>query len=294
MAERFGGRFSPGAGAGEAPSGRVSPYDGKVPLRMAFRTNLLFLAPVPIGIRAFFAGPVGLAEYLVAFGGLMLAAWLTREGLKAEDAYNARKIARPPAFPRKMVASVLTGLSLGIAGFAGFGAMPAAIFAVLGAVLHAASFGFDPLRAKGVEAHGEFQTDRVAKVVDEAEAYLEAMRETIRTLGDRALTERVETFISAARRLCRTVEDDPRTLTGARRYLGVYLLGARDATAKFADLYRSRKDQGARTDYEALLDDLEKTFAARTERMLLDDRSDLDIEIDVLRERLEREGVHAE
>ena len=44
----------------------------------------------------------------------------------------------------------------------------------------------------------------------------------------------------------------------------------------------------------ALLDDLETNFAARTRKSLLDDRSDLTVEIDVLRERLSREGVRTE
>ena len=48
----------------------------------------------------------------------------------------------------------------------------------------------------------------------------------------------------------------------------------------------------ARADYEALLTDLEQNFAARTQKLLLDDRSDLTVEIEVLRERLDREGVH--
>ena len=92
----------------------------------------------------------------------------------------------------------------------------------------------------------------------------------------------------------RAVEDDPRDLTGARRYLGVYLLGARDATAQFADLYAKTRNEEARRDYEALLDDLEKSFSSRTEKMLLDDKVSLDVEIDVLRERLAREGIASE
>jgi len=40
-----------------------------------------------------------------------------------------------------------------------------------------------------------------------------------------------------------------------------------------------------------LLDDLSGNFAARTEKLLHDDRSDLDIEIGVLRDRLQREGI---
>jgi len=68
-------------------------------------------------------------------------------------------------------------------------------------------------------------------------------------------------------------------------------MGARDATIKFADMYARTQDTKARDDYEALLDDLEKSFSDRTRKMLLDDRSDLTVEIDVLRDRLQREGV---
>ena len=94
--------------------------------------------------------------------------------------------------------------------------------------------------------------------------------------------------------MIRTVEEDPRDLTAARKYLVVYLRGAHDATVKFADLYARNQDAQARDDYLALLDDLDQNFAARTAKSLLDDRSDLNVEIDVLRERLSREGVRLE
>jgi hypothetical protein len=68
-------------------------------------------------------------------------------------------------------------------------------------------------------------------------------------------------------------------------------MGARDATIKFADLWAKTHDPGARADYEALLDDLETNFARRTTALLEDNRTDLDIEIGVLRDRLKREGV---
>jgi hypothetical protein len=67
-------------------------------------------------------------------------------------------------------------------------------------------------------------------------------------------------------RLFRTIEGDPGDLTAARKYLSVYLLGARDATVKFADHYAQTRDAAARTDYEALLTDLETTFARRPGR----------------------------
>ena len=68
-------------------------------------------------------------------------------------------------------------------------------------------------------------------------------------------------------------------------------MGARDATVKFADLYSETQDPGARGDYEALLTDLEANFAARTRALIDSGRTDFDIELQVLRDRLAREGV---
>lgn len=292
MARKFGGRHSPG-GQPEATPPRGSRWQGKTRTRAGGRVNALFVAPFPLLPLAFFGDPVGLGLNLAAYGILMLAAWLTREGVLAHEAFDARKVARRPAIPRKIFASVLTGLGLGVAGAAGGDALAPVIFAVLGAGLHFMAFGADPLRDKTAENIDSFQANRVARVVDEAESHLKAMKEAILRAGDRQAESRVDQFITTARDLCRTVEEDPRDLTSARRFLGVYLLGARDATVKFSDIFARTRDAGARADYMALLDDLEQGFAARTRKLLLEDRSDLDIEIDVLRDRLAREGLRS-
>lgn len=289
MAERFGGRFSPGAGT---PPGPGVPRRS----RAGARANFLFVVPFALLLAAFQQEPVGLALKLAAFGDLMVAAWLTRDGLMAEDAYEARRVARRPALPRKTLGSILTGSGLALAGLdpAAFGLVEPAIFFVLGAALHFLAFGPDPMADKGAGGIDGFQTERVARAVDEAERHLAAMADAIRRARLPALERRVESFGGTARAMFRAVEEDPRDLTGARRFLGVYLLGARDATVQFADLYARTQNAGARADYEALLDDLENSFARKTEKLLSDDRSMLDVEIEVLRERLAREGVHSE
>lgn len=295
MAEKFGGRYSPDGRAADPETGSAKPGPRAATMRRTRaggRANLLFVAPLPLLATAFFGTPVDLATHLLAFGTLILAAWLTREGLVAQDAYDARRIAKRPAIPRKIFGSVLTGLGLGIAGFApGGDFLTPAIYTLLGAVLHFIAFGPDPLRDKGAEGVDSFQSDRVARAVGEAEKHLAAMSDAILRARDRRLERRVEAFQDTVRDMFRTVEDDPRDLTGARKYLSVYLLGARDATVKFADLYARTGDEAARADYVALLDDLEKNFAARTEKLLTDNRTDLDIEIEVLRDRLARDGV---
>lgn len=257
------------------------------------RVNLLFVLPFAFAIKAFFSEPAGLALNIGAFGALMLAAWLTREGSLAQAAYDARKVARRPAIPRKIFGSALTGIGLGLAGLAG-GVTEALIFGVLGAGLHFAAFGADPLSDKGMEGIDAHQTDRAARAVEEAEETLAEMADAIRRAGDRHLVDRVARFAETIRPLFRAVQDDPRTLSAARRYLGIYLTGARDATVKFADFYARGRDAQARSDYEALLDDLESQFTLRRAALLEDNRTELDIEIEVLRERLEREGIRRE
>ncbi len=289
MAQRFGGAHSPNATPNTPKS---SPLKGKKPRRAGGRVNALFLAALPLAVRAFFLDAGAMALALVAFGTLILAAWLTREGLAAQDAYDERKVARRPALPRKMIGSVLTAIAFYLATLADApNLFSPLIFAVLGGALHSFAFGFDPMKNKGMEGIDEFQQDRVARVVNEGEKHLAAMRDAILRTEDRTLVARVEAFQTVARDMFRTVEEDPRDLTKARRYLGVYLSGATDATAKFADIYARNQDPAARADYEALLDDLETNFADRTKSLLVDDKTDLDIEIEVLRDRLDREAT---
>ena len=297
MARKIGGRYSPGGrsggqGGGPATSAPVDWSKAK-PTPAGAMVNALFFLPVPFAVRAFWAEPTGLALNLAAFALLILAAWLTREGVIAHAAYNARRVARRPAIPRKIFGAVLTGAGLAVGGITG-GIVPAAIFAVLGAALHLAAFGPDPLRDKTPDGIDSAQSDRVARAVDEAEAHLRAMRERLVKLGDRQLLAQLDAFQTNARALFRTVENDPRTLSTARRYLGVYLLGARDATDRFADLWARNPDAQARDDYAALLADLDSNFAARQQALLTADRTALDIELEVLRDRLAREGVRPE
>lgn len=292
MAKRYGGHYSPEAES-NASAPQQNPYKNAQPDPIGLRSNLMFVPPAVLVLFSLMDGATGLALGLIGGGFWTAAAWMLREGLRAESAYDARRVARRPALPRKLAAALLTGLGGALAAWkAEPGLLIAAVYGSAALGLHLAAFGFDPMKDKGVEGIDDFQQSRVARVVDDAEDYLSAMRDAALRAQDRQIETRVEHFQSVARDLFRTVEEDPRDLTAARKYLTVYLQGARDATVKFADIYSRSGDAQARADYLSLLDDLEKNFTARNRKMLLEDRSDLTIEIDVLRDRLQREGVH--
>ncbi|MTD99870.1 hypothetical protein GIY56_06200 [Paracoccus sp. YIM 132242] len=289
MAKRFGGRFSPGMQQDNLNPAPAAP----IRHRLAGRPKYVTMAAVPFLFGAFFQDPAGMAASLAAFGVIASAMWMTGEGLAAEAAYEVRRVARRPAIPRKLFGSVLTGLGLGL-GVAEPGSLAGAgVMGVTGLVLHWLAFGTDPMRDKGIAGTDSFQGERAQKMIDEAETHLAQMRDAIRRLGDRWLDARVDRFAATVEDLFDRVRSNPGDLSAARRYLGVYLTGARDASVKFADLYRQIPDPATRASYEAFLDDLEQDFNAKSRRLLEGDKSDLDIEISVLRERLAREGVRA-
>lgn len=290
MAERFGGRFSPKdllrnnlPGGPALPPTPRHPHEG--------RPKWITLAATPFLLGAFFQGATGLVTDLAAFGLIASGMWMTREGLVAQAAYEARRVARRPAIPRKLFGGILGGVGLGI-GAAEPGLWgQAALVGGAGLVLHQIGFGLDPMRDKGREGIDSFQQDRAQRMIDEGETYLDQMTDAIARAGDRRLTARVEMFAATVRHLFDRVRDNPGGLASARRYLGVYLMGARDATIRFADLYSQTQDGSARAKYLAFLDDLEKDFIARSDRLLDGDRDALDIEMSVLRDRLAREGL---
>ncbi len=308
MAKRYGGAHSPqGRRDGETPRDsvtaqkmEVAPFRGRSPLRHGAKLNILFLLPLlTISSVLFNSGVTEMAVDLAGGAMLLLGAWLTRDGVRAEDAYNERKVARKPAIPRKIFGAIGTGIGVAllILGGSDFGIqtiVSANVVGALAAGLHLFSFGLDPLTNKGMEGVDTFTNDRVARKIDEAEALLTQQKNAILLARDPALETRVDQFQTTVRALFRQVEEDPRDLNAARRYLSVYLQGARDATMQFASLYSKNRDDQIRADYVAFLDDLEQNFAARKETLLIDDRTNFDVEIEVLQDRLNRETKYLE
>jgi hypothetical protein len=308
-AQRFGGKYSPDSqpesSGGSAPAGGVRPHDSP-PFRnrrarqVSLRARLMFVLPLPLLFAGLGAIGRGNATELVAevggFAALMLGAWLLNEGLRAEAAYDARKVARPPAIPRKLFAAALAGLAVFGVGWLSLGqsTFGALVFGLAAGGAHVAAFGLDPMRKKGMEGVDEFASARVAKAIDKAEAMVRATTDAAARIGDRRLEGRVDRLCDQAREVFRVVEEDPRDLPRARTFLTVYLMGLRDATAKFADIYSRSRDQAARNEYEALLGDLETSFTTHRAELLIEDRSDLDVEIEVLRERLHQDGLTTE
>ena len=317
-AKRFGGKHSPGA-PNAAVSNRSARSPASAPAANKFRgrkassidarTVILFVLPTPLLFAALSAvgsgAAVHMAVLLIAYGCLMLGAWLAYEGQRAHAEYEIREIARAPAMPRKLVAAALAGIGVFLASW--IGAQPtglaqlggqyvtSTIFGLAAVAAHLLAFGIDPLRAKGLEGVARLdaaEVERVMAAVDKAEAKLKVIEELADHVDDREISGRVHVLNQTVREMIAMVERDPRDLSRARRYLGVYLKGAEDAMRKYADQHRHFSgDVQIREQFLAMWSDLEASFARGKQTLLIDDRTDLEVEIEVLRDRLEQESL---
>ena len=158
-------------------------------------------------------------------------------------------------------------------------------------VIQIVAFGLDPMRKKGLEGVDQMATERIARAIDQAEGLVRDTTAAAARIGDQRVAGRVERICDQAREMFRVVERDPRDLARARAFLSVYLLGLRDATVKFADIYGRTRDPVVLGQYESLLGDLESSFTKQRTHLLEDNRGDLEVEIEVLRERLQQDGL---
>ena len=311
MAQRFGGKYSPGGStSGSNATPPPNKFAGKAAKSVDVRSLLMFVLPTPLLFAAI--GAVGdsgiqMIAFLVAYAVLMFGAFLLREGQKAQAEYDARAIAKPPAFPRKVCAAVLAGIGVFIASWmaappaeggalaqaAAFGGtlINGLIFGALTTGAHLVAFGIDPMKAKGLEDRniGHAEMERVTAAIDKAEGKLKRIEDLAHKMRDREIDDRVTRLNSVVRDMIKLVEEDPRDLSRARKFLGVYLKGAEDATRKYAENHERLNDPKLREDYLALLTDLEAGFQRGKDSLLVDDRADLEVEIEVLRERLDQE-----
>ncbi|MDP5359569.1 MAG: hypothetical protein NWR52_05390, partial [Paracoccaceae bacterium] len=149
MAKRFGGKFSPD---GQAAGPREEVIDPRQIKAAGSRAKILYVPGVILAALSLNNGPVVLVTALIGAAVLTLAAWLLQEGLEAEAAYDARKVARRPAVPRKTLASGLTGIGTAIAAYVGdSGVIGSVLYGAAALGLHTATFGIDPMKDKRME-----------------------------------------------------------------------------------------------------------------------------------------------
>jgi len=257
---------------------------------------MLYLLPLPLAVAAawdLIGGDFGdLVRASAFFLLFMLGATANRQGLLNEARLAERRLTRGIRVPCKTIGAVLVALASGLTAYWGIGhglamSVGYAVAALLGCFF---AYGFDSLGAKG-PVGADADHARAAVALDEAYPRLGRFEANNRLIRDREINERVHGILDWARKVLSEIENDPRDVRLARKFLKVYLEGAEQVTERFAKLEKEPLSAELEHSFRTLLVDMENVFAEQHEKLLENDILDLDVQIEVLTARLRREGV---
>lgn len=258
---------------------------------------LMFLLPLPVlfaAIAALGRGSLdGLIGNAAGYGLFLAGALLLRRGLLSEVEYDRRRVARTP-WPFKTLGGTVVALATSVTAWLGADYHPAiavafGLAALLGCYL---SYGFDPRTAKRfTDSEGVDVTDRVLEALAQAERGITAIEHATRDIRNAELNGRLRRIAALARQILTLLEEDPRDLRRARKFLNVYLDGAKQVTEGYAKTHGRVSAPELEDNFRRVLITIEEVFAEQQQKLLESDVSDLDVQIEVLTTQLKREGV---
>jgi hypothetical protein len=230
---------------------------------------------------------------LLCYAGMLLV----ESGLRAEFDYSRRAVAKAPRPPRKLFGAVAVALGVlaGSLGATGAGLPLSLLFAGVAGVGTILAYGMDPAKDKGLAPElarkAGFTTEQVIEALSEAEGKLRETEQLAGGLHNRELTARLHRIVARGRAVLAQIEKDPSDLRRARRFLVTYLDGTRDVVRKYQAQQSDLADTELAENFRHVLDTIEQVFAEQEEVLKRNETMDLEVQIEVLRTQLEREGV---
>lgn len=255
---------------------------------------ILPLALIPAAILSFVYGD--LLRIIINLGGCasyLLSANLLRNGIAAEKEYLDKKITLAPKWPLKTISAVIVSITTAGVAFLGadntfFVSIAFGLGALAGMTL---LYGLDPRQEKKLAgAHG-YTTEEISSTIAEAEAQILGIELANKQINNRAFNKRIRDICTQAQEIVGLLEEDPRDIRRARKFLNTYLDGALKVTKGYADMQRKHQSEQLAKNFEHVLYTIESVFVEQKQKLLEDDVLDLDVQIEVLTSQLKNEGV---
>ncbi|NCA71084.1 MAG: 5-bromo-4-chloroindolyl phosphate hydrolase [Sphingobacteriia bacterium] len=279
-----------GGGSGRDPA--VSGWR-----RPRAKGTLLFVLPIPLLIGALIGLGAGRLDVVLTEGLIfalyMVAATLTRRGLRAEHTHRSMRFARLERIPLKTIGGLLIGLATGLAAWLAVGQGPALglVYALV------AILGFHFVYGLGALGHprpfpaADERARKVAAALGEAEHKLLELERVAAKIANPELKRRLGRIIGQGRSILDQIAERPSDLFRARKFLNVYLDGVKQVSDGYARTHRLADSRELEQNFRNVLVTVEEVFQEQHQRLLKTDVMDLDVQIEVLKKQLEREGI---
>jgi hypothetical protein len=272
--------------------GRASGPERAWVLRIA---PLMLVLPLVWGLVAGQLGDV--VALVVGLVLIYLGAYLVESGLIKEAEYQARDLIKAPRPPRKLLGALAVALGVFVSSlWASSSGLPLSLlFGAVAGIACVMAYGMDPSKDKGLAPElarkAGVRTEQVIEAVTEAEGKLREIERLAGGLHNRELTDRLGRIVAQARAVLAQIEKDPSDLRRARRFLVTYLDGTRDVVRKYTQQQQDLADTELAANFRHVLETIERVFAEQEEVLKRNETMDLEVQIEVLRTQLEREGV---
>jgi len=238
------------------------------------------LALFQTNIRAFILNGIGFVLFLTVLT-------LARRGFAQEDVYRSKPLAKAPKVPYKNLAGILLGVTtLYLAFVAGDVSLAKSLFLALIAVAgYFLYYGTDP-KADKLENLGDISADFVLDTITEAEGKLETIRSHMRNIHDNTLHRKLAHAVAQAETILQTIQEDPKDIRVARKFLIVYIDGVAKVTRSYTQMEEEQIDASTKARLHSLMDDVQRRFDKELERLQGNNRFDLDVHIDTLKTQI--------
>ena len=212
---------------------------------------------------------------------------LARKGLDAESFYNENTFTKAPKIPYKTIAGYLLGGSTFFTAFITGGEpfVKSAFLAIIATVGYYLLYGFDPKKDK-LENLGDISAEFVLETISEAKSKLSSIKNDMRDIKDTLLYDKLSTAVSKAENILQTIQEDPKDIRVARKFLIVYIDGMAKVTESYTDLDEQDITTHTKVKIHTLMDDVEIRFDKELSRLKNNNQFDLDVHIDTLKEQI--------
>ena len=249
----------------------------------------LFLAPLFLAIiLALLQRDIGsFVLNIIAFGLFFATAKINTMGLANEYEYHTKTLTKAPKRPLKTIAmGLLGGATLFTSALAGGESLMMGVFlgtvSMVGYYLY---YGLDP-RADKIDNIGDISAQFVIETLAEARTKLSSIETDISYITDMKLYEKLKIAINKGYEIINTIEDDPKDLRVARKFIIVYIDGIKKVTKSYTGMDENEITDETKEKLSSLLLDVEQRFDKEIRRLKKNNQFDLDVNIEVLQEQI--------
>jgi len=238
------------------------------------------LALISVNIKAFILNGISFFLFLAV-------ARLAKKGFAQERDYHGSTFAKAPKIPYKMIAGYLLGIATFFAAFiAGSEPFIKSIFlSVIATAGYYMFYGFDPKKDK-FKNLGDVSAEFVLETMQEARGKIAQIETNMEEIKDTLLHKKIMVAVDKAKSILQTIQEDPKDVRVARKFLTVYI----DGVSKVIDAYTDMDEKDITTQTKeklhTLMDDVEVRFEKELQRLKNNNEFDLDVHMDVLKEQI--------